>query len=149
MNDRIPQLIAPIIAWLYSLNFSVSELRLFVAGWQTRGWPTADGTILHSELRFSPIPRGTLYYPSVVYRYTVGGTEYHGSHLGYTGRHFSSLSHNPWKQGQQVKVSYDPQRPSHALLEPGLGVANYLGLALCLLVLASATWWLVFMLGAA
>lgn len=149
MNDRLPQLVAPLITWLFSLNFSVSELRLFVAGWQTRGWPTADATILHSEVRFSPIPRGALYYPSVIYRYVVGGTEYHGSHPGYTGRHFSSLSHNPWKPGQRVAASYDPESPSHAVLEAGVGIANYLGLTAGVVASALATWWLLSVLGAA
>ena len=85
----------------------------------------------------------------MIYRYTVGGTEYHGSHLGYTGRHFSPLSNKPWKPGQHVAVSYDPERPARAVLEPGVGVANYLGVALGLVALALATWWLAFVVGAA
>ena len=53
MNGHLPQLIAPIITWLYCLDFNIGELHLFFGGWQTRGWPTADGTIVHSEIGFT------------------------------------------------------------------------------------------------
>jgi len=149
MNDHLARFIAPIITCLYSLDFSLSELHLFFRGWETRRWPTTDGTIVHSDLQFGLPMRGTVYYPSVIYRYTVRGTEYHGSRLGYAGRHISPLSYNPWKPGQDVLVSYDPERPSSAVLEPGVAIANYLGVALGLVASALATWWLASVVGAA
>jgi len=149
MSDHLARLIAPIVTCLYSLDFSVGELHLFLRGWQTRGWSTADGTILHCDIQAGQLPRGTTYYASVIYRYTVGGAEYHGSRLGYAGRHISPLSDKPWKAGQHVRVWYDPERPSSAVLEPGVAFANYLGVTLGLVALALATWWLVFVVGAA
>jgi hypothetical protein len=95
------------------------------------------------------VPWNWSLYPSVIYRYLVGGREYHGCHLGYRGGWFTFWGDNPWTAGQSVHVSYDTASPSHSVLRPGVGLANYLGAALGVVSLMLATTWLIYVARAA
>lgn len=87
-----------------------------------RSWPTAAGTVLESALesRRSSNNRGWVNYPRVIYTYTVSGQSYASSRIapgmevGGTGAPGVIAKYPP---GAQVKVYYNPQNPSDAVLE--------------------------------
>ena len=150
-------LVVPIIAQLYTIGFLLDEGQPFLAGWRTRHWPRARAEILHAELRRNPflvnwIPRAHAVlpdqYPTVIYRYTVGGRQYHGANLGYRGNWPAYGEVLPWKAGDAVDVRYDPQHPSHAVLQAGVGWGNCLGVAVALLTVILAFRWVTSVAGA-
>lgn len=155
MTQAVLRLIAPLATLAYCGSFLAGELQLLLYGWRTRRWALVPGTILHSEVRTGPAPvawgRGStvLHYPSVIYQYRVGGTLYHGSHLGYCGGWSPVRWSAPWKAGDQVQVCYDPTQPSNAVLRSGISSANVLGVLLGLVALALTLWWLGLVAGAA
>jgi len=84
-------------------------------------WPSTTGTVKTSMLEArSDSEGGTFNYPVVVYTYKVMGQEYEGRRVapgvqwGGTGAE-RVVARYP--AGSQVTVSYDPEKPSDALLE--------------------------------
>ena len=155
MQNHFLTYLAPGITLAYTLSFLTGELRLFWYGWRTHNWADTRGTILHSEMRTGPAPvtwgRGRVFlrYPSVIYRYTVDGTTYHGSHLGYRGD-WSDFSRTlPWKAGNAVEIRYSPLNPSEAVLQHGIGFGNWLGITLGLTAVGLSVYWLTFLVRAA
>lgn len=114
---------------------------------QTRHWPSAQGTIVSSEL----ITRGEAYGPLIVYQYSVAGTIYTDStDAGAPGFGNKNKRYNvaeyilaEYKPGSKVTVRYDPEDPRVSTITPGprwrvfgqlgLGGTLYL-IGLCLLV---------------
>lgn len=90
-----------------------------------RNWPTAFGTILESALeeRRRSNNRGWVNYPRVIYTYNVSGRSYTGNRIapgmevGGTGAPGVIAKYPP---GSQVKVYYNPQDPSDAVLETNM-----------------------------
>jgi hypothetical protein len=148
MPKSLIPLVAPVVFLVYTLSFLTRELHLLIYGLRTRGWCTAEGTVLHSEIRAGWMPINLaggwsrLYQPSVIYRYTVAGKELHGSQLGYSGG-WSPLrwSADYWKAGDHVQISYDPANPSRAVLQRGVSFDNGIGVALGLLYFGVALVW--------
>src|SRR5690349_15435569 len=135
MSTLFP-LVGPAIALAYCSSFFLSEARMLGYGLKTRGWATTEGTILHATIRTGQAPvsrrRGTTFfkYPDVVYRYRVGSQDYHGSHLGYGGRWSPYSLTSPWDVGQRVSIAYDPDNPTDAVLQAGIGFQTVLGVLL-------------------
>ena len=148
MSDALLRVVAPLITLVWGLSYLVGEWRLALYGWRTRNWVAGDGVVLHSEVRAGPAPvawgRGSrlLNYPSVIYRYSVGSTQYHGSHLGYCGNWSITKWTPPWKTGDHVRVWYNPACPSDAVLQVGVSSTNILAVALGLVVVALTMYWL-------
>jgi len=146
MAQQLGHLLAPVLTLLYCLDFAVGELRLMLNGLRTRNWPSVDATVLHCDVRTGGFGRSSTSYPSVIYRYAVGGTDYHGNHLGYRGWAWRDMSRTA---GDHVRVWYDPTHPSSSVLRAGAGFVNYFGTALGLTAIALATSWLVWSVRAA
>lgn len=98
-----------------------------------RGWPTVDGVIEASgveALRMlsadsDPTLRTRRMFRSdVVYRYRVGGVDLKGSRLRLGGRFFASFDRlarrdaEAYPVGTRVKVFYNPDNASEAVLDP-------------------------------
>jgi len=165
MSSQFLSYVAPGLTLIYASSYLIGELSLLVYGSMARKWPTTLGTILQAELRPGP-PQVAGYqlgragplinmtlgrrYPAVIYRYSVGDAEYHGSHLGYRAdwrsRERWSL---PWKAGDRVRVHYDPNHPAHAVLRAGVGAENWVGAALGVVGVALSIYWLTFVVRAA
>ena len=66
-----------------------------------------------------------MYYPSVVYRYSVGQTSYEGERIVFGNRYKSGLEFTPqdvvetYPKYAQVMVHYCPSDPTRSVLEPG------------------------------
>ena len=83
----------------------------------------------------------------------VGGQSYVGRLVSYKG-YVPNVDRVEkivarYRHGAEVHVAYDPVNPEVAVLEPGLGIANYLGVGLGVALLVGGTLWLRALMGAA
>ena len=108
---------------LYSIHF-IPEL---IAS--TR-WPTVHGEVIVSEFKhFSQSPTRSTRAPRIVYSYNVDGIEYQSERLKIGAQDISSNDWN-WSQrildkyhvGKEVLVYFNPNKPSKALIEPGMNL---------------------------
>ncbi len=119
-------------------------------GHQSLRWPTTQGRIVVSKVATLPRasdPRfGTA--PRVRYEYEVDGRTYFSHRIDFGGwwSAWNVVEEHP--VGTTWTVSYDPEDPGRAVLEPGVrGVSVlelYLGLAVVVggVLLALGIWWL-------
>jgi hypothetical protein len=133
----------------------VYRLRIARAAGQ---WPTATATIVSSDVETRHrsgdatgmrTERGFEYLPRVAYEYSVDGTPYQSDRITFDDLRFDSyvaakVIADRYAPGSEVSVSYDPQRPEHAVLEPGLSWTAYLVPAFgVVLVLSTVAAWAV------
>jgi uncharacterized protein DUF3592 len=152
-------LVAPAVVTTFGAYVTVSQLVWALRAWRTSSWPTCPGTIERANV----VPTGTridrghgsfsVFVASLSYRYAVAGRPYKGKLISYRGyipneeRVEKIVARYP--HGAQVNVAYDPRNPSIAVLEPGLGVGNCLGVAMGVALFAAGAVWLRLILGAA
>ena len=141
-------------AWIAASQFGWA-LRAF----RSRSWPKAQGSIERAKVvpTGARIDRGhgsfEAHVASVAYRYMVGGQSYVGSLVSYKGyipnvdRVEKIVARYP--DGAEVQVAYDPVNPEVAVLEPGLGLGNCLGVGLGVALLIGGALWLRALMGAA
>lgn len=91
----------------------------------SKGWPTADGTILNSEVETMRARRAANYTAKISYSYTVGGQLLSSSQVSFgneaTGdRGDMQALVNRFARGSAVKVHYDPSKPTDACLIAGV-----------------------------
>ncbi len=100
-------------------------------------WPTADGTVVSSELATRTVKLKKKYCPVVSYTYTVNGTERTSKNIwAMTGDYSSDREQQQavldnYPVGATVKVYYDPAQPDVAVLEPGVTSLVYVVLGAC------------------
>jgi len=138
-----------------ALLFLVVGIGVGIFGWLQLGkaraslsWPTADGVIMQSDVRRERrwVKTGKhrrekiTYKADVDYIYTVNGQEYSADRISYGGTHSSSSRvtadqiTSQYPRGKKVTVSYDPQDPGEAVLEPGVSIGVYGTLAAGVLI---------------
>jgi len=112
---------------MFSLIFFIAFPFLIWKAWQTHqtakaslAWPTTTGTITKVE-RFKRLFRSL---PRVVYAYSVDGKPYSSERIsfaaGYRAKEVDAVL-SRYAVGQTVPVSYSPNVPSEAVIEPGSG----------------------------
>lgn len=144
---------ALLLSLLSTISVVLGLVGLGVLGWgfwrmrrasRSRAWPTVQGTLVSSTTasrEAPPLPSRdgdaaasrpprTLYRPEVAYTYTVGGRSYTGTQLGLDEVEVSSERHAQahaarYVPGAPVTVFHDPEDPSRAVLEPGVGAASW------------------------
>lgn len=112
---------------------------------RTRTWPSTQGTVRSSTVvsrKAAPLRTETsyaddtppepqvLYRPQVEYTYTVAQKTYTGTALGVDEVEVSSQQHAQahaarYVPGAPVTVTYDPEDPGKALLEPGIQAVSW------------------------
>lgn len=85
-------------------------------------WPTASGTVMHTDIVTRGTARNPIFDPVVRYEYEVGGRKYFGDRLrpGYVGVGSVAAAQRmlqPYQAGASVAVRYDPADPESSLLE--------------------------------
>lgn len=107
---------------------TVYALRQLLRARASRGWPTAEGRIVHSS-------RDDAWEKSrarIRYTYVVDGRAFAGSRVSFDDAHgpraWSIVQR--YSEGQGVDVRYAPEDPSVAVLEPGPNASNYFWVAL-------------------
>ncbi len=117
----------PIVFMVIGFFGAIAGAGLLVTGIASRRWPHVAGEITLSRADYEVRERdgvtSTDYSPTVEYRYSVDGREYHGNEINVRG-HGTSLSEvqailAKYPAGRAVNVYYNPARPAEALLEPG------------------------------
>lgn len=88
-------------------------------------WPTTQGVVQVSKVERSRSGGSRMYNPFVEYAYSVDNKKYTSS-IVYFGDNYSSGNSKGSKkivrrypEGAQVTVSYNPDMPDEAVLEPG------------------------------
>ena len=108
----------------------------------SQDWPSVAGAIVSSEVVTKRGDDGTMYAADVVYAYNVDNRDYKCSTVAFGGDYSSSSSShaydvtNTYPVGSEVRVFYDPQHPSTAVLEPGTTWMSYLAVGIGLVFLA-------------
>jgi hypothetical protein len=126
----------PIIIGICGILYSV--YRLFIIK-ISKGWPYTPGKIVTSYIE--SYYHGERYIERAVieYEYKVGGKLFRGSKIS-SGMDFGISSSAPslspaeyvikkYRQGDEVKVFYNPNRPKSSFLEEG----GYIGLAISII----------------
>jgi hypothetical protein len=139
-----PQFIAPAVLVLgIGTHWAWTYFPLLLRARRSVGWPCTPGTVLgRSAADADGHPAIRSYSMSISFRYVVDQVAYTGSTLGYKyALPFFSMEQlvavqRPYPVGTAVVVFYDPARPQHAVLEPGVGVGNYVTVLLTSAVLA-------------
>jgi hypothetical protein len=96
---------------------------------RSRNWPVTTGTIIRSE-----VGGAIKYYPSILYTYTLDNAIY--TSTGISNVNFNTKKRKvaedfikKYPTGSKVKVFYNSEDPSKALLEPGINTGHILLLA--------------------
>ena len=99
-------------------------------GARSTGWPVVEGVVTESGsgVTFTS-DRRYLYSPRVRYTYTRNGAQMTGMLIGFsTGPAWSEASARKqaaaYPVGRRVRVSYDPEEPSRAVVEPGIRLSS-------------------------
>ncbi|MDG1874176.1 MAG: DUF3592 domain-containing protein [Mariniblastus sp.] len=105
-------------------------------------WPVVSGRVITSKVTTHTDEEGTTYSDKIKYVYTVDEAEYQSGIVVIGGHEYSA--HNVvarYPLGAKVSVAYDPNKPSRAVLEPGVESYGYqtLGLSMMLGALFMAT----------
>lgn len=92
--------------------------------WRSSSWPTTEGKITYSALRSEGAP-------GLWYEYRVQGTRYVAEfyRVGGNATPFASVAKaasERYPEGRAVKVYYNPNDPSEAVLEPGVWYGNFI-----------------------
>ena len=95
-------------------------------------WPTANGIITQSVVSHSTdSDGGDTYSPEVTYSYKVDNTNYINSTIkfgenSYGNRGKAEEIAGNYHVGKKVTVYYDPEKPDHSVLEPGVSAGSYI-----------------------
>lgn len=117
----------------------------FAIGSRSNSWPSTKGVIESTQWEDEHRDNGdaiSSYIAKIVYRYTVGGREFHGSTIGYDVSGQDAVSHpllDRLAAGASITVYYDPGNPSHAVLIRGIAPFEYVPLVagiLCFVITA-------------
>lgn len=109
------------VASLFTLAFWYSQIADSI---RSNSWPAVQGTILSAELHVSTdTDSDKTYYPKISYSYNVAGHEYTAEKLQFVpdgfGKNWATRKLNAYPVDSVVEVSYDPDTPQTAVLEPG------------------------------
>ncbi len=88
----------------------------------SRAWPSAQGTIVSSQLLASGRGKSRWYKAQVSYTFAANGQSYTGERVMFGDARSSSMAKEQgvvdrYKQGAAVEVFYNPQQPQDAVLE--------------------------------
>ncbi len=114
-----------VIFWGWFVADAIRKLRWAQA---SEEWPTAEGKVVTSKVEDTRTRFGTTHKLDMQFEYTVQDEKYTGRTVTYKPyQHGYSAMRDITKRyprGKKVRVSYHPQRPSVAVLEPGAASGN-------------------------
>jgi|GEM_PF-1059328 len=138
---------------LLGIFFTVQGVLEWDRAAKSASWPTVAGTVTRSEVtshRSTHKGRtSTSYHAHIEFDYEVDGRALHGNQRTYKVMASSQSAANEavaaYPVGRSVNVSYDPQDPERAVLEPGWDWSNAIPIAVGLFAIAFVSFvrWLV------
>lgn len=121
----------------FALIFGAVGVALSLYGWRivqnasmSKNWPTTQGEITASSVDESHDDDGTSYGANVQYTYVADDQRYSSSTVSFGQYSSSNRNHaqeivDRYPVGKLVIVSYDPNNPATAVLEPGRTTSSY------------------------
>lgn len=136
------------VGGLFIVGKSVYEL---ANSMKASGWPTADGSITHSNMKSKESYRARFKTKSSThdvhlrYRYEVDGKEYTGRRITFGQIDRSSLSDAKgylakYPVGRNVQIHYDPDNPGDSVLESSAPGMTWMGILLGGLMFVGGGW---------
>jgi len=110
-----------ILASLVGLALTIFATNNSINAFQTKSWPTTQGTIESSEVTGS-----SRYIPRITYSYIVGNEEYSSDKVGLTSmsqykkREDAAKEADKYQVNTKVIVYYNPVKVDEAILNPGI-----------------------------
>ena len=137
-----------ILSAVLGLWASVYGLVTIRRGLGARPWPSVSGRITGSTVRtrgrIKPLGIGGQRFHdfTVTYSYEVRGSAWRGHRIKFGEYGFGSYGDvealkDRYREGARVTVYYDPDNPSDAVLEPGVGSDAWVGLGVGTVLLAA------------
>lgn len=140
-----------VVFWLLALVFGGVGVGLTYPSFRARGWDTAPGTVLTSQVHSQRGSKGgSTHACRVVYAFEVAGRRYEGRKLDMLEVHSSGRGafedQAQFAPGTACVVHYNPGDPSESCLRPGPGALQIVFLSIGTLLLggallATAAWW--------
>jgi hypothetical protein len=119
---------------LFGLLGLVAGLREVYRGWQSEGWPTAQGVVQSSTVQCHKDidnNRGGSFGAEILYRFTVDDRAHTGTRVAFGGTSESSdrtpaqAVADRYPKGASVTVHYRPDDPDVCVLEAGLAAKTW------------------------
>ncbi|MFZ5940222.1 MAG: DUF3592 domain-containing protein [Bacteroidota bacterium] len=128
-KEKKQSLIGFIIFLILLLGWFTFSLVTSLKAYETKTWPTAEGTIVRSEIKILNSTKGTdKYKPLISYSFRVGDALYSSSRyrasLGYGTREWAEEVLAGYPVDKKVTVYYSPENPTSAVLVTGLSPRN-------------------------
>ncbi|MDE1860948.1 MAG: DUF3592 domain-containing protein [Candidatus Micrarchaeota archaeon] len=122
---------------IVGITFLYSSILNLMASLQSQNWPTTHGIIIKSNVSLQSCGRyGCNYFPNVEYSYNVNGTAFIGKNVTLSdyGSSYSSIQTivSKYPVGLNLKVYYNPQNSSQAILQNGIQPGNSIYIVLSL-----------------
>lgn len=149
--DGFPFNLNTIITLLMTIGgtgFFLRSVWQLLTALESRSWSRTQGIVRMSTVQEDLDGEGILYKARVSYRFTVDGREFVGNRACFGDSDRSSWSLLArrivarYRVGAAVTVHYDPEKPSEAVLEPGISGVLMARMALEAAFLAMAIWML-------
>ncbi len=111
-----------ILASLAGLFLTYFAINNAIDAYSTKNWPTAEGTIITSEVARS----SSRYVPHIVYVYTLDTVEYTSDKVGLTNyaqykrESDAKVEADKYPVNTKVTVYYNPINVNEAILKPGI-----------------------------
>ena len=115
------------------ITIVIAEFRRLQRARGSALWPRVGGRILSTSVHPGSIRRGDQ-APNIRYEYEVRGQHYESAQLDLTGRFGGTPGRVAqalvrYAPGQKVRVHYDPEDPSQAVLETSVDPSLYFRIA--------------------
>ncbi|WP_299460459.1 DUF3592 domain-containing protein [uncultured Gimesia sp.] len=126
---------------LFGAYLTQCGLHSLAAAIDSKSWPVTDGVVTRSSVktfvtevrekgRVVPNRQSRSYSPEVEYRYTVDGLELTGTRVSVEDASIGTKDSaqaivDQYPVHKAVQVSYQPQQPANAVLEPGNWLGTY------------------------
>lgn len=109
-----------IIFFAFGVLLAAGAANVLYRSYVVSKWPTANGVIMSTAIQRSRGGSSTSYYPTIKYRYAVGGQTYYSAKYDANHQNFSYgmaqqiVKNNP--AGAPVLVLYNPSNPADAVI---------------------------------
>ena len=117
VDDWLPLLLSLLGLWMVILRF-----RNAARARASQNWPSTQGQIITSYVRVEQdSEEGPSFYPEIHFKYQVAGREYVGAKIDFSppedDQEKAEEKVAKYPENASVRVYYDPQHPSKAVLE--------------------------------
>lgn len=140
-SPTVPLIVFSVIFLVVGIGILLWGITTSQTALRSQQWPTVPGTVTAAQVktstsRSSTTRRTTTHYSGhITYIYRVNGQDFTATQVSFADYSSSDRQHaseivNRYPAGRAVTVSYNPQNPAQAVLEPGFGTGLYIPLGI-------------------